>query len=248
LNKKAIVIFMSILLTIGILSGCTEEKKNAAPDAMFTYSGDYDYVDTLLTFTDESETDDDLTYLWDFGDGETSTEPNPTHTYTSEGEYIVNLTVTDPEEQTDYYTMDITITLMDIVTKAMYEEFNKLYDALDAASLVDTLSGTDEYTVFAPTDAAFEALNQTWLTDLLEDTTNLTNVLLYHVVEGKVMSTDLTNGSVMTLEKTNITVVVGDPVTINDVEVTSEDIECNNGVIHVIGEVLLPASVPGPED
>jgi uncharacterized surface protein with fasciclin (FAS1) repeats len=62
------------------------------------------------------------------------------------------------------------------------------------------------------------------------------------------MSTDLADGEVMTLEGTNVTIAVdGTNVTVNGVLVTTADIECSNGIIHVIGEVLLPASVPGPE-
>ena len=246
MKKNLIVLLVAIALLVGILSGCTEET-NIAPDASFTYTSENDYVDTELEFSDASTTDDDLTYLWDFGDGETSTDKNPKHTYAEAGTYTINLTVTDTADQTDYYTMDIVITLKDIVTTAIDAGFSTLATALTTAELVETLQGEGPYTVFAPTNDAFAALNQTWLTNLLSDTTNLTKVLTYHVVSGKVMSTDLTNGTVTTLEGTNITVVVDTIVTINDVTVTTADVECNNGVIHIIGEVLLPDSVSGPE-
>jgi len=245
-KKKIFIVLLATALVIGILSGCVEET-NEKPEASFTISADNYYVDKEITFEDASTTDDELTYDWDFGDGTTSTEKNPTHTYTSKGTYKVNLTVTDTSDQTDTYTSNITITLKDIVTTAIDEGFSTLATALTAAELVETLQGEGPFTVFAPTDAAFAKLNQTWLTNLLSDITNLTKVLKYHVVSGKVMSTDLTNGSVMTLEGTNLTIVVGTEVTVDSVTVTTPNVECNNGVIHIIGEVLLPDTVSGPE-
>jgi len=247
-KKKIIIVILAIALVVGIFSGCTEE--NATPDASFTHTADNYYVDTEIEFTDTSTTDDTLTYSWDFGDETgTSTEENPKYTYTEDGTYTVTLTVTDTADQTDTFTTDIVITLKDIVTTAIDEGFSTLATALTNAELVETLQGEGPYTVFAPTNASFDALNQTWLTNLLSDKTNLTKVLKYHVVNGEVMSTDLTNGTVMTLEGTNLTILINTTgVYVNDVMVTTADVECNNGVIHIIGEVLLPESVPGPEE
>ena len=111
---------------------------------------------------------------------------------------------------------------------------------LDGADLVDTLSkdsadGTG-YTVFAPTNAAFDALGDTGLTD-----DQIKEVLLYHVVAGTVTSGDLSNGDVATLNGQSISVDVSDGVTINgNVMVTAADIMASNGVVHVIDAVLLP--------
>jgi len=124
-------------------------------------------------------------------------------------------------------------------------EFNTLVDALVAAGLDQTLGDEQElYTVFAPTDAAFAELDAEYLADLLNnDTVNLTKILKYHVVSGKLMSTDLSDGmNATTLEGTNIEIKInGTEVMINDANVTSADIECSNGVIHVIDKVIIPS-------
>jgi transforming growth factor-beta-induced protein len=126
------------------------------------------------------------------------------------------------------------------------EDFNTLVAAVEAANLVDTLSGEGPFTVFAPTDQAFEealaALDMT-ADDLLADTDTLTTILTYHVVDGAVFSGDLTEGDVTTLQGEPLTVSLADGVMINNATVTTPDIEASNGVIHVIDAVLLPPSM-----
>jgi len=123
------------------------------------------------------------------------------------------------------------------------ENFSTLVTALDAAGLVETLAGEGAFTVFAPTNAAFEALGDA-LNDVLADSDLLTQVLLYHVVDGKVMSPDalaLAGSEVETLSGDKITLSIeGESLYINDAMVTAVDIEASNGVIHVIDAVLLP--------
>jgi uncharacterized surface protein with fasciclin (FAS1) repeats len=125
--------------------------------------------------------------------------------------------------------------------------FNTLVTALDAAGLVETLSGEGSFTVFAPTDDAFAALPEGTLDALLADPQGaLTNVLLYHVVDGAVMAeTVVTLDSATTLEGEDIAIsVVDGNVFLNDtVQVVTTDIEASNGVIHVINGVLLPPSM-----
>jgi transforming growth factor-beta-induced protein len=118
--------------------------------------------------------------------------------------------------------------------------------ALQTAGLVGTLQDQSaEYTVFAPTDAAFtQFLSDAGLTatDLL-NASNLSEILLHHVVSGTVMSTDLANGNVTTLNGTDVTVDLSMGVMIDDAEVTLADIIADNGVVHVLDGVLsLPAA------
>jgi transforming growth factor-beta-induced protein len=124
--------------------------------------------------------------------------------------------------------------------------FTTLVAALEAAGLAETFAGEGEYTVFAPTDDAFAALPEGTVESLLEDPQGtLTNVLLYHVVDGTVMAEDVIGLSAApTLLGQDITVSVDDDgqVFLNDsVQVIITDIEASNGVIHVIDAVLVPA-------
>lgn len=119
--------------------------------------------------------------------------------------------------------------------------FSTLLTALEAADLVETLKGPGPFTVFAPTDAAFEALPEGVLNDLLANKTALTEVLTYHVVSGKLMASDVvTLSSVTTLQGSDLPIDTTDGVKIGDATITQTDIECSNGVIHVIDTVLVP--------
>jgi uncharacterized surface protein with fasciclin (FAS1) repeats len=121
--------------------------------------------------------------------------------------------------------------------------FTTLVAAVEAAGLVETLSGEGPFTVFAPTDEAFAALPEGTVESLLmeENRDQLVAILTYHVVPGAVMSTDLSDGmTAATVQGADITVSLGDSVMINDATVTTADIEASNGVIHVIDSVILP--------
>jgi transforming growth factor-beta-induced protein len=122
--------------------------------------------------------------------------------------------------------------------------FSILVDAVVKAELVETLSGDGPFTVFAPTNAAFEDLfTQLGVSGISELTKeDLVPILQYHVVSGNVRSGDLSSGTVSTLNG-DITVDVGDDVTINDnATVTLTDVQGTNGVVHVIDQVLVPSS------
>ena len=127
------------------------------------------------------------------------------------------------------------------------EDFETLVAAVGAADLAETLSGEGRFTVFAPTDAAFEALPEGLLDALLlpENKDVLTSILTYHVVSGEVTSDQLTTGDVHTVEGEAITITTPDAkVVLNDsAEVTAVDVDASNGVIHVIDGVLVPPSV-----
>jgi uncharacterized surface protein with fasciclin (FAS1) repeats len=125
-----------------------------------------------------------------------------------------------------------------------------LVQALVAANLVGTLSGAGPFTVFAPTNAAFEKLPAGTLAGLLkpENIKELTALLEYHVVSGKVLSSDLKNGeSVTTLEGAKLKVTItGGKVMINNATVTTANVNASNGVVHIIDEVLIPPPAPAP--
>jgi uncharacterized surface protein with fasciclin (FAS1) repeats len=134
----------------------------------------------------------------------------------------------------------------DIVDTAINDgRFTTLVAAVQAADLVDTLKGEGPFTVFAPTDDAFAALPAGTLDTLLmpENKQQLTDILLYHVVSGKVMAADVVDlTSAPTVLGKDATIKVEDgKVFLNDnVEIIITDIETSNGVIHVIDSVLLP--------
>jgi transforming growth factor-beta-induced protein len=122
--------------------------------------------------------------------------------------------------------------------------FTTLVAALEAADLVEALEAEGPFTVFAPTDDAFAALPEGTVEGLLADTEALTQVLLYHVVDGKVMAAqviELDEQEVETLSGDNVLVMIdGEAVKINDSQVIIPDVEASNGVIHVIDAVLVP--------
>ncbi|MEM1074379.1 MAG: fasciclin domain-containing protein [Pseudomonadota bacterium] len=121
--------------------------------------------------------------------------------------------------------------------------FSTLVAAVSAAYLVDTLKGDGPFTVFAPTDEAFAALPEGTVETLLkpENKDQLVAILTYHVVPGKVMSTDLSDDmTATTVQGSDITIDLDDGVAVNDASVVTADIETSNGVIHVIDAVILP--------
>ena len=134
----------------------------------------------------------------------------------------------------------------DIVDTAMEAgNFNTLVAAVKAAGLVDTLKGEGPFTVFAPTDAAFEALPEGTVENLLkpENKDQLVGILTYHVVPGKVMSSDLSEGmKAGTVQGQEVTVTLEGGPKINGADISAPDVEASNGVIHVIDEVILPSS------
>jgi transforming growth factor-beta-induced protein len=126
-----------------------------------------------------------------------------------------------------------------------------LVTAIETAGLGSTLSGDGPFTVFAPTNAAFDNLPDGVLDDLLANPSILAQVLQYHVLNGKVMSGDVTTGSVPTLlSGASIDVVVnGNQITLNGLSnVIGADVEASNGVVHLIDEVLIPPTIELPKD
>lgn len=161
--------------------------------------------------------------------GETSTSPSPT-------------TSASPM---DTMATQAAGTIVDVA--AGNPDFSTLVAAVQAADLTSTLNGEGPFTVFAPTNAAFEALPPGLVDALLkpENKEVLTQILTYHVVPGEVMSADVEPGKVKTVEGQDLTIAVEDDgtVTVNGATVEKVDIEASNGVIHVIDEVLVPPGV-----
>ena len=123
-------------------------------------------------------------------------------------------------------------TVVDVIVNS--PDHTTLETAVIAAELDDDLSGAGPFTVFAPTDDAFAALGSL-VTDLLQDPTGeLAEILLYHVVSGNILSTDLTEGSVPTLNGKEVSVSFDNgSVMINNATVTFANIETDNGVVHL---------------
>ena len=131
----------------------------------------------------------------------------------------------------------------DIVDTAVAAgQFNTLVAAVKAAGLVDTLKSAGPFTVFAPTDAAFAKLPPGTVEALLKDPEKLKGILLYHVVAGKVTAAQVVKmKSAKSVEGGLIMIKVkGGKVMVDDADVVKTDIECDNGVIHVIDAVIMP--------
>jgi uncharacterized surface protein with fasciclin (FAS1) repeats len=123
------------------------------------------------------------------------------------------------------------------------KDFSTLVAAVVAAGLAETLSGNGPFTVFAPTNEAFAKLPAGTVEELLkpENKEKLAGILTYHVVSGKVMSKDLSNGQkAKTVNGQEVTVSIGDGVKIDTATVVTADLEASNGVIHVIDSVIMP--------
>lgn len=122
--------------------------------------------------------------------------------------------------------------------------FKTLVAAVTAAGLVDTLKSAGPFTVFAPTDDAFAKLPAGTVEGLLKDPAKLKDILLYHVVAGKLMAADVVKlTSAKTVQGSTIAIKVdGSNVMVNDANVIIADIQASNGVIHVIDKVILPPS------
>jgi uncharacterized surface protein with fasciclin (FAS1) repeats len=138
----------------------------------------------------------------------------------------------------------------DIVqTAAGNPDFSTLVSAVKAADLATTLSGSGPFTVFAPTNEAFSALPSGAVDDLLKPANKekLASVLKYHVVPGKLMAADLQDGQTLkTVAGEELTVkIMGDKVMVGGAEVSQADVAASNGVIHVIGKVLMPGASMG---
>lgn len=133
--------------------------------------------------------------------------------------------------------------MADIVDTAVNAgSFTTLAAALKAADLVTTLKGKGPFTVFAPTDEAFAKLPAGTVDGLLKDLPKLKEILTYHVVSGKVMAADVVKlKSATTVQGSDVKIDASHGVKINESTVSTPDVAADNGVIHIIDTVLMPA-------
>jgi len=138
--------------------------------------------------------------------------------------------------------------IVDIVTSPAGASFSTLVEAVTAAGLVETLAGEGPFTVFAPTNEAFGAVDATVLEYLLSEDGkgDLVNVLTYHVFPGVVYQSDVAAGSITMVNQDTATISV-DPIKIQDANIAAGQILASNGVIHLIDKVILPPSLALPD-
>ncbi|RYE25062.1 MAG: fasciclin domain-containing protein [Sphingobacteriales bacterium] len=173
------------------------------------------------------------------GNSETKTETTMTDTMTTEAPAAA------PAEQGVMVGGAMMVPSKDIVDNAMgSSDHTTLVSAVKQAELVETLKGAGPFTVFAPTNAAFDKLPKGAVENLMKDENKakLKNVLTYHVVPGALKAADLKDGQMLkTVQGEELKVSVKDgKVMINNAEVTIADVVSSNGVTHVISEVLMP--------
>jgi uncharacterized surface protein with fasciclin (FAS1) repeats len=151
-------------------------------------------------------------------------------------------TTEDPALVAPTTTTIAPVKLLDVVGTALTAgPFTELAGLVVDAGLVDTLRGTGPFTVFAPTNDAFAKLPVDTLHAVQNDPKLLTTVLTYHVVPGALKLADLKPGKLTTVSGLDLTVTRdGDKVLINGVEIVGGDVVASNGIIHVVGDVLLP--------
>jgi uncharacterized surface protein with fasciclin (FAS1) repeats len=146
-----------------------------------------------------------------------------------------------PERRAERNGADMPYNIVETAREA--GTFQTPLTAVDVAGLGETLADGGPFTVFAPTDDAFAALPQETVQGLLADPPALVRVLTYHVVPGRITSAQITDdGEQKTIEGGVLTIAVNGGVTVNDATVIQADVEAENGVIHVIDRVLIPAA------
>jgi len=245
---------------VGVLSGIGPFTLFAPTDAAFEALPD----GTVQALLDDPQGDLTSILLYhaiagevrsaDLSNGQFATTVNGKNivvTINDEGVYIDNAKVTVVDIETDngvVHVLDAVLlpsrsTVLDIVVNS--EDHNTLEAAVGAAGLAGVLSGIGPFTLFAPTDAAFEALPDGTVEALLADPSgDLTDILLFHAIAGEVRSTDLVDGqSAATINGKNVDITINaQGVFIDNAQVTVADIETDNGVVHVIDAVLTPGT------
>ncbi|MEM9830559.1 MAG: fasciclin domain-containing protein [Bacteroidota bacterium] len=256
--KKVLYLFLW-LATVGgflFLTSCGEDSEDPVPTISISLSpSDTSAVvpgDTITIGVTITGSDVDATALSDMGG-----DFLPDNTIASgedvqfvvpesaEGDVVtLTFSVTDGSaQQSEQISFGVGFSTV-VGVASSSTDFSILVQALTQANLVATLQGDGPFTVFAPTNAAFEAL----LADLgitandLLARDDLADILLYHVVSGRVLSTDLQPGPVATVEESNVFITTDGGAQVNGATIGPADLVAGNGVVHVIDQVLLPQS------
>lgn len=192
-------------------------------------------------------------------DGRFATTLNGDSVYirvTEDGVTVNNAVVTAADIRTDngiVHVIDAVLlppppTVVDVVVADT--TLTTLEAAVTQAGLADALSGADPLTIFAPNDSAFAGLEDGLLDSLLADPTgDLATILQFHVVPGRFMSSDLAEGAMLTtLEGEDLEISLTGGATVNDIAIVQTDLLAGNGVVHIIGGVLLPLSITSTEE
>jgi len=133
-----------------------------------------------------------------------------------------------------------------VETASQAGAFTTLLAAAEAAGLVDFLKGSGPFTILAPTDAAFAALPEGTVDALLQDVPKLKRILMYHVLAGEVLAENLAELEEAATEEGSVVAIEhGDSIKVNEATVTQTDILADNGVIHIIDGVIMPAMLAG---
>jgi uncharacterized surface protein with fasciclin (FAS1) repeats len=178
--------------------------------------------------------------------GSDSNDSNDSSSDTTTAAEEAETVVTEAMAEEETATSEVAAAAGDIVETAINAgSFGTLVAAVEAADLVETLQSPGPFTVLAPTDDAFAALPDGLVDCLLlpENKEALSSILTYHVISGAVMSGDLADGDVPTVQGENVTVDLTDGVKFNDATVIQADVEASNGVIHAIDAVIVPPSI-----
>ena len=127
-----------------------------------------------------------------------------------------------------------------LATIAADSSFKTFQTAVQSSSLAETLKGPGPFTLFVPNDAAFAKIPKAKLKALLADKEKLNKLLAYHVLNGKITKADVDAGKVKTAEGSDLTLSITDGVKVNNVAVKGQEIDADNGVIHIVDTVLMP--------
>jgi uncharacterized surface protein with fasciclin (FAS1) repeats len=251
-------LFSTMALSVLFLASCDEDTELPLGDLAISTTPDTDQtvspgdtIDVEVTISN-APVGTEATALSDAGgdfvDADNTAADGESVSYIVPGDaetgdiITLSFSVNDGSQQAStQLTLNVETTVVDIALSN--SDFSTLVAALDKAGLVSTLQGTGPFTVFAPTNAAFDDLFTTLGVNGIEDLSAeaLEPILLYHVVSASVLSTELTDGPVETVEGSNIFVDTQNGVQINTATVSTADLTAGNGVVHVVDEVLLPS-------